>query len=172
MEVNLFGLARLIQLVLPKMRENKFGKIVNISSIGGKFAGPYGGWYHASKFALEGLSDSLRNEVKQFGIDVIIIEPGSIKTEWGDIAMDNLAKSSANSVYKKSVDKMINMVKNPAMMAKATEPIVIAKIILKSIEVKNPKIRYIAGFLAVPSIAARKLLSDKLFDKIVMSQVQ
>ncbi|WP_315816044.1 oxidoreductase [Paraflavitalea speifideaquila] len=86
LEVNLFGAARLIQLVLPGMRVQKGGKIVNISSIGRKIAAPFGGWYHASKFALEGLSDALRNEVKSFGIDVIVIEPGGIKSEWGDIA--------------------------------------------------------------------------------------
>jgi len=80
LEVNLFGTARLIQLVLPYMRKQRYGRIINISSIGGKFAGPLGGWYHASKFALEGLSDSLRNEVKPFGIDVVVIEPGGVKS--------------------------------------------------------------------------------------------
>ncbi|MES1160050.1 MAG: oxidoreductase, partial [Bacteroidota bacterium] len=94
LEVNVFGTARLIQLVLPAMHQQQFGKIVNISSIGGRFATPLGAWYHASKFALEALSDSLRNEVKPFGIDVIVIEPGGVKTEWPGIAADNLLKVS------------------------------------------------------------------------------
>ena len=81
MEVNMFGLARLTQLVLPHMREQHNGTIINISSIGGKIANPLGGWYHASKFAVEALSDSLRMEVKQFGIDVVVIEPGGVKSE-------------------------------------------------------------------------------------------
>ena len=85
LEVNVFGAARLMQLVLPYMRKAQFGKIVNISSIGGKLANPFGGWYHASKFALEALSDSLRMEIKHFGIDVILIEPGGVKSEWSDI---------------------------------------------------------------------------------------
>ena len=89
-----FGAARLIQLVLPHMRNQQHGKIINISSIGGKMATPFGGWYHASKFALEGLSDSLRNEVKPFGIDVIVIEPGGVESEWADIAIDNLKMNS------------------------------------------------------------------------------
>lgn len=94
LEVNVFGAMRLAQLVLPKMRENRYGKIVNISSVGGKIAFPLGGWYHASKFALEGLSDSLRMEVREFGIDVIVVEPGATKSEWGTIATDNLMKIS------------------------------------------------------------------------------
>ena len=77
-DVNLFGLARLTQLVLPYMRENRFGKIINISSVGGKIYVPLGGWYHATKHALEGWSDCLRTEVQRFGIDVVIVEPGAI----------------------------------------------------------------------------------------------
>ena len=87
-EVNVFGAMRLAQLLLPKMRENKYGKIINISSVGGKIAFPLGGWYHASKFALEALSDSMRNEVRNFGIDVIVVEPGATQSEWGNVATD------------------------------------------------------------------------------------
>jgi short-subunit dehydrogenase len=170
LEVNLFGAARLIQLVLPKMRENKFGKIVNISSIGGKFATPYGGWYHASKFALEGLSDSLRNEVKQFGIDVIVIEPGGVKSEWADITIDNLLKSSIKSAYKSGVEKFANFLKKST--GNNSEPIVIAKLILEGIESKNPKFRYVGGYNATMAVTVRKLLSDKLFDKMILSQMK
>src|SRR5215213_429188 len=83
LEVNLFGLARLTQLVTPHMRAAGAGKIVNVSSIGGHLGEPLGAWYHASKFAVEGFSDSLRLELHEFGIDVIVIEPGAIRTEWG-----------------------------------------------------------------------------------------
>jgi NAD(P)-dependent dehydrogenase (short-subunit alcohol dehydrogenase family) len=85
-EVNVFGLARLCQLVLPTMRAQKSGKIVNVTSIGGKIWEPLGAWYHATKFAVEGLSDCLRVEAARFGIDVIVIEPGAIRTEWAGIA--------------------------------------------------------------------------------------
>src|SRR6185312_16325893 len=92
-EVNVFGLARLTQLVLPRMRAQGDGYIVNISSMGGKIWEPLGSWYHAAKFAVEGLSDSLRAEVSGFGIKVVIIEPGNIRTEWGGIAAEKLEQT-------------------------------------------------------------------------------
>ncbi len=93
-EVNLFGLARLTQLILPHMRKQRSGKIINISSMGGRITTYFGAWYHATKYALEGFSDALRMEVKEFGIDVIVVEPGGIKTDWGSIAADHLADSA------------------------------------------------------------------------------
>lgn len=91
-EVNLFGMARLIRLVTPTMREQHYEKIVNISSMGGKIWTKFGGWYHATKYAVEGLSDCLRMELQPFGIDVVVVEPGGIKTDWGLIAAENLKK--------------------------------------------------------------------------------
>jgi short-subunit dehydrogenase len=170
LNVNLFGAARLIQLVLPSMRKNNWGKIINISSIGGKLAAPYGGWYHASKFALEALSDALRNEVKQFGIDVIVIEPGGVKSEWGEIALENMEKNSANSAYSKSVKKVAAFAKKANV--KNVEPSVIAGLILEGIETKNPKFRYIGGYMATQAIWARRLLSDKLFDKVLLGPIK
>ena len=102
-EVNIFGMARLIQLVLPHMRKQNSGKIINISSMGGKFGEPHGSWYHSTKFAVEGLSDSLRMELKPFNIDVVIVEPGAVKTEWNKIAGENLEKTSGNGAYKNLV---------------------------------------------------------------------
>lgn len=100
-EVNLFGLSRMIQLVLPHMRAAHRGYIVNVSSMGGVIWEPLGGWYHATKFAVEGLSNSLRAEVAEFGIQVVVIQPGAIATEWGAIAADTLEKTSAGSAYEK-----------------------------------------------------------------------
>lgn len=91
-EVNLFGMARLIRLVTPTMREQHYEKIVNISSMGGKIWTKFGGWYHATKYAVEGLSDCLRMELQPFGIDVVVVEPGGIKTDRGLIAAENLKK--------------------------------------------------------------------------------
>lgn len=170
LEINLFGVARLIQLVLPQMRKNGYGKIVNISSVGGKVGLPMGVWYHASKFAIEGLSDSLRNEVRQFGIDVIVIEPGGTKSEMVEIGAGDLMRVSGNTVYKglaNSIQKMYTeMAKN------AVEPTVIAKLIKKSIEARRPKTRYIGGAMAKPMLFFRKILSDKMFDRMVMSQMK
>jgi len=170
LEVNLFGLARLVQLVLPGMREQRFGKIVNISSIGGKVAAPLGGWYHASKFALEGLSDSLRMEVKPFGIDVIVIEPGGVKTEWGAIALGNASKTAERSAYKKLIDGAQNIGEKTA--EKNMEPIEIAILIKQSIEASKPKIRYVKGYLARPILFMKRWLSDRILDKVIMSQLK
>ncbi|MDR1130345.1 MAG: SDR family NAD(P)-dependent oxidoreductase [Prevotellaceae bacterium] len=167
LDVNLFGTARVTRLALPVMRKRKSGKIVNISSIGGKMAAPMGGWYYASKFALEGLSDSLRLEVRQFGIDVILIEPGGIKTEWVGIANDTMMKASGHSAYSHFAEAVS---KATSLYDKTPGPVVIAELIKKAIEAKKPKARYVKGFMAKPLIFAKKLLSDAMFDKIVLSQ--
>ena len=169
-EVNIFGLARLIQLVLPKMREQKSGKIINISSIGGSFGEPHGAWYHATKYALEGLSDSLRMELKQFGIDVIIIKPGAIKTEWNTIARNNLMKVSGQSDYQNLVQKHYKMLEKAD--EKGSDPLVVAKAILKASTTSNPKTRYAVGQGAKLLLFLRSLLSDKLFDQLLLSQVK
>ena len=93
-EVNVFGLGRLTQLVIPHMRTRRLGRIVNISSIGGKIYEPLGAWYHATKFAVEGFSDSLRVELRPFGIDVVIVHPAGIITEWNEIARNSLVERS------------------------------------------------------------------------------
>lgn len=103
-EVNVFGAMALTRLVLPHMQKQKWGTIVNITSMGGKIYTPLGGWYHGTKFALEALSDALRLEVAPFGIDVVVIEPGGIATEWGGIAADNLDAVSKDSAYKRQAD--------------------------------------------------------------------
>jgi short-subunit dehydrogenase len=169
LEVNLFGLARLTQLVLPYMRKQQYGKIVNITSIGGRMATPLGGWYHASKFAVEGLSDSLRNEVRPFGIDVILIEPGGVKTEWADIAMNHLEEVSGHTAYSAITANAIKMSKNSA---KGADPLEIAVLIKKAVAAKKPKARYVLGYMARPILFLKWLLSDSLFDKLIMSQLK
>lgn len=143
-EVNIFGLARLTQLVLPYMRAQKSGRIINISSMGGKFGEPHGAWYHATKYAVEGLSDSMRMELKQFGIDVVVIQPGAIVTEWNTIARTNLAKVSGTTAYKDLAMKHVKMLEK-ADGSMGSQPIVIAKVIEKAITAKCPKTRYAAG---------------------------
>jgi len=170
MEVNVFGLARLTQLVLPFMRKQQSGKIVNITSTSGKMASPLSGWYSASKFAVEALSDSLRTEVKSFGIDVIIIEPGGVKSEWGDIALKSLHDVSSGKAYAKMAEKIIEFAKKS--VPKNAEPEVIAKLILKAISAQNPKTRYHAGYMAGPILFLKKVLTDKQFDGLLMSQMK
>ena len=169
LEVNVIGLARLCQLVLPYMRGQHYGKIVNITSVGGKMATPLGGWYHASKFAVEALSDSLRLEVKQFGIDVIVVEPGGIKTEWGSIAFDNAVKISGATAYSQLTEKTKAAADK---FDRGIEPIEIASLIKTAIEAKNPKARYAKGYMAAPILFAKRWLSDRWFDKMIMSQLK
>lgn len=170
-EVNIFGLARLTQLVLPMMREQRSGKIINMSSMGGKIYTPLGAWYHASKHAMEGWSDCLRLELAPFGIDVIIIEPGIIETEFGDVMSGPMMERSGDTAYSemaKSVSKASN---ESYEKGGGSPPSVIADVISKVIQSGNPKTRYAKGKLARPMIFMRKILPDKLFDKAVMSQV-
>ena len=165
-EVNVFGLARLIQLVLPAMRQQRSGKIINVSSVGGKFGEPHGVWYHATKFAVEGLSDSLRMELKQFGIDVIVIEPGAIITEWAGIARQNLLNTSGNTAYKDLAQK------HAALFARAdkmgAKPIVVAKTIAKAAQSNHPKTRYATGGGAGLVLFLRSILSDRMMDRLVL----
>jgi short-subunit dehydrogenase len=167
LDVNLFGLARLTQLVLPKMRENNYGKIINISSIGGKIYTPFGGWYHATKHAVEGFSDCLRLETKPFGIDVIIVEPGAIASEWGDIAADNLRKTSAKGAYAEAANKSADGMVKTYASNQPSKPTVVAETILKAITARRPKTRYAVGYMAGTTILMRRFLSDRLFDRII-----
>jgi short-subunit dehydrogenase len=170
-EINVFGLARMIQLVLPKMREHKYGKIANISSMGGRIWTPFGGWYHATKFAVEGFSDCLRMEVKLYGIDVIVVEPGGVASEWGSIAADNLIKASGKGVYAKEAIRTAEATKK-TYAGNVTKPEVIAECILKAVTVKKPKTRYLLGSGAKLMVYMKKLLGDRLYDRIVLKFMQ
>ena len=170
MEVNVFATARMIQLVLPSMRAQKYGKIVNISSVGGKVTLPMGGWYHASKFAVEGLSDALRKEVQSFGIDVVLIEPGGTKSEMTGLGTEYLSKISGSSVYAPLAKGVIKMYAD--IVKSASDPIVIAKLVQKGIEAKCPKARYVGGSGAKLMLFLRKIFSDRMFDKMVLSQLK
>lgn len=169
-DVNLFGLAEVTKAVLPKMREQNAGTIINISSVGGKIYTPLGAWYHATKHALEGWSDCLRLEVKQFGIDVVIVEPGAIKTEF-DEAMDHQFGQTTGpyASMKKTMEKVMANTYKPGNYS---EPIVIANTISKAINTKNPKTRYAAGKMAKQTLMGRKWLSDKGFDKMIMRMIK
>lgn len=164
-EVNVFGLSELTKLVIPVMRENHSGKIINISSIAGKIWTPLGGWYHASKFALEGLSDCLRNELKDFGIDVILIEPGAVETNWAETAGDNLIKTSGDGIYSKDAQR--KAAKYNEMYGEggmAAEPEVVAEAIFRAAASSHPKARYAVPAHAKLILFFRWLLPDSIYD--------
>lgn len=166
-EINVFGLGRLTQLVIPQMREQSFGKIVNITSVGGKIYEPLGSWYHASKFAVEGLSDCLRLELEPFGIDVIIVEPGPIRTEWGSIAIKKLMRMSGHTAYAKAAQTGAKLLALSNDEKVASEPEVIANTISKALKAEKPKARYAAGTGAKFLVTFRKFASDAMMDRFM-----
>jgi short-subunit dehydrogenase len=170
-DVNIFGLADVTKQVLPYMREQKSGTIINTSSMGGKVYTPLGSWYHSTKHALEGWSDCLRLDLKQFGIDVVIIEPGIIRTEFADVVSSQMKKNSKEPAYSEYIDKVAKATQQTYAEGNGSSPDVIAELVLKAISDKNPKTRYVAGKLAKPFMFLRKMVSDRMFDKIVMSQI-
>ena len=165
-EVNLFGIGRTVKAALPHMRAQGSGTIINISSVLGKAYNPLYGWYVSSKHALEGWSDVLRLEVDQFGIDVVIVEPGMIKTNIGNYSAQYFEKYSKNSAYANFYgspdDKEENSFDN------YSDPIVIAKVIDKAIDARNPKTRYSAGAYSWILLTMRGILPDKWFDKLIV----
>ncbi len=166
-EVNVFGLSLLIQNTLPVMRKKGKGLIINVSSVGGKMSTPLGGWYHSTKFAVEGLSNSLRMEVKPFGIDIVLIEPGPILSEWSKIATDNMIKTSGEGAYK---EMAVLMARNFSLMyherhTSTSETVALS--LMKAIKSKRPKTRYPTGRYARLILFSRKMLCDRQFDKIV-----
>jgi len=172
-DVNLFGLASLTQLVIPHMREQESGKIINISSMGGKIYTPLGAWYHATKHAPEGWSDCLRLELKQFNIDVVVIEPGIIATEFGDVMIEPMLERSGSGPYSRLAQSVAKTTRESyEKEGAASPPSVIAGAIVKAISSGKPKTRYVAGKLAKPLIFIRQFLGDRIFDKAVMSQVK
>ncbi|MEM7571795.1 MAG: oxidoreductase [Bacteroidota bacterium] len=169
-EVNLFGLAEITKAVLPAMRAQQSGTIINISSVGGKIYTPLGSWYHATKHALEGWSDCLRLEVKQFGINVVIVEPGAIKTEF-DSAMDQRFGEDASGPYSRLKSSMSKVMENAYKPGNYSEPIVIAETISKAINSRRPKTRYAAGKMARQTLMGRRWLSDRGFDGMIMRMI-
>ena len=166
-EVNVFGLARLIQLVLPYMRAQRSGTIINISSVGGRLTNPLGGWYHASKHAVEALSDALRMETAPFGIDVVVIEPGGIRTEWSGIAADHLEGTAEGSAYASQIKAVANSMRSESTNKRQSPPSVIADTVEKIVTARKPHTRYVVGFGGKPLVILRRILPDRAFDRVI-----
>jgi len=171
-EVNLFGLARLTQLLLPGMRTKGAGKIINITSMGGKIYTPLGAWYHATKHALEGWSDCLRLELADKGIQVVVIEPGAIRTEFGSVLSKNLRKHLPRTAYTKFTQAVADSTDKFVRDGAGSPPEVIANEVLKAAEARKPKTRYVAGQYAKMTIFIRKWFGDRVYDRMVMSMVK
>lgn len=173
-ETNIFGLIGITQLVLPGMRRQGWGKIVNLSSVGGRLALPGGSFYHATKFALEALSDSLRFEVRGFGIDVIVIEPGAIKTAFGDTAIarvDATARpGSPYDEFRAVLKTRIREAYEGPMGRLAGDADDVARVIQNAVAAQRPKTRYVITAGARVLLILRRLLPDRGFDTFLSTQ--
>lgn len=166
-EVNVFGLARLCQLVLPIMRKQGSGRIVNTSSVAGRAVLPFGGWYHVTKYSVEALSDALRMEMKPFGIDMVMIEPGAIRTAWGHIAADHLAESSKGTPYEVAAlneSKILHFAYNSKLIS---SPKVVARAMNKAVNRRHPRARYRIGAFSGTIVFLHWLLPAKWWDAMM-----
>ena len=165
-EVNLFGLANLCRLVLPHMREAGGGRIINVASMAGHFCEPRGDWYHATKYAVVGLSQCLRMELIPFGIKVILIEPGAIATPWCDIAMDNIEACSKGTAYEAGARRHARLFRW-AYAHFASSPERVSDAMVKASLRRRPRLRYRMGFGARAFPFFAKLLPGRCFDRMM-----
>lgn len=172
LEVNVFGLARITQLVIPVMRKQKSGRIINISSVAGRSVLLYGGWYHVSKYSVEAFSDALRMELKPFGIEVSMIEPGAIKTNWGIIAADHLTESSKGTVYQELGDKEAALMKKYYSGNVFSSPSVISNAISHAVNDHHPKARYMTGFGSHTIMFFKRILPARWWDAMIRKAVK
>jgi NAD(P)-dependent dehydrogenase (short-subunit alcohol dehydrogenase family) len=173
-ETNVFGLIRLSQLCLPGMRRQRWGKIVNLSSMGGKLTFPGGAFYHATKHAVESLSDALRFEVQGFGIDVIVVEPGPIRTRFGDTAIGSITGPAggdpAYAAFNEAVAAKIKDAYEGPMGRLAAGPEAVAQVIEKAIGASRPATRYTVTAAARMLMGLRRWLPDRAFDAFLRTQ--
>jgi len=167
LEVNVFGLARLTQLVLPYMRKQGSGRIINTSSIAGKMVFYMGGWYNVTKYSVEAFSDALRMEVKPFGIDVVKIQPGAIKTDWGIIAARHLKESSAGTAYEAAGTRFADNMNWFYRTDLLSSPKVIAKAISRAVNSRRPRTHYCVGRFSVTGRIAHALFPNRWWDAMM-----
>lgn len=166
-EVNLFGLARLTQLVLPVMRQQGSGRIVNTSSVAGKMVIYFGGWYNVTKYAVEAFSDALRMEVKPFGIDVVKIEPGAIKTDWGLIAAENLRSSSEGTAYEATGNRWANSMTWYYHSNLLSSPSVVTRAISRAVNRRHPRVCYRVGLYSSSGVFFHHILPASWWDAMM-----
>jgi NAD(P)-dependent dehydrogenase (short-subunit alcohol dehydrogenase family) len=163
-EVNVFGLAELCKLVLPVMRKQGSGRIINTSSIAGKTVLPFGAWYHVSKYSVEALSDALRMEMKPFGVDVVLIEPGGIKTDWGIIAAKHLAESSKGTAYEEDALREAKLIHKGYSGNYLSAPKVVTRAISRAVNSQRPRARYRIGSGAFIMVFLHTVLPTRWWD--------
>jgi NAD(P)-dependent dehydrogenase (short-subunit alcohol dehydrogenase family) len=168
-ETNVFGLARLTQLVLPGMRRQGWGRVVNVSSMGGRLTFPGGGWYHAYKHAVEAMSDALRFEVQGFGIDVVVIQPGLIRTSFAEAAVGSIERDDGPYArFNAAVGAATaGVYENRLAQSLGGGPDAVAKAIERAVSAKRPRPRYRVTASARLFLTLRRLLPDRAWDALV-----
>ncbi|MCH3925873.1 MAG: oxidoreductase [Atopobiaceae bacterium] len=167
-DVNVFGVAALTKAVLPYMRRQHSGTIITTGSMGGRLVSFLGGWYHATKYSVEALSDALRMETKQFGINVVIVEPGGIKTNWGHIAADHLAESAKGGAYEEIATKTAEGMHRQYSGNMMSGPKVVVRAISKAVNARRSRPRYLIGMGAKPLVFLHAILPTRAFDWMMM----
>jgi NAD(P)-dependent dehydrogenase (short-subunit alcohol dehydrogenase family) len=170
-ETNVFGLIRMCQLVLPGMREQHWGRIVNLSSMGGRLTFPGGGMYHATKYAVEAISDALRFEVRGFGVEVIVVEPGLIVTNFGETAAGSVGDAEGPySSFNRDVAQATEQVYKGPLSKLGGGPEVVAKAIAGALAADRPKTRYPVTASARVMMGQRRLMPDRVWDLLMRTQ--
>jgi len=168
LNANLRGAFAAIRAASRGMMKRRSGRIINMSSMGGRIYEPLGSWYHATKFAVEGMSDALRLELAPFGIDVVLIEPGGMNTEWGAIAADSLLATSAHTAYAAQATGVARMLRSVDQKPKpSSSPDRIARAVVRAAQARRPKTRYLLGPGAKPLVTLHQFLPDRVFDAIL-----
>jgi short-subunit dehydrogenase len=169
-DVNVFGLVALTQHVLGPMRLARRGRVVNVSSLAGEFSSPMGGWYHASKFALEALSDSLRAEMRPFGIQVTVVQPGPVRTPWHERALESLQETSGTGPYSRMASAIETYHRANQDKAITSDVDQVARVIVKAATASDPRPRYRVGRGAGTAVALSRL-PDRMFDAMTRRQL-
>ena len=172
MDVNLFGMVSLTRRVIPVMRSQGTGRIVNVSSVAGRMCFCFGGWYNISKYAVEAFSDVLRMETKPFGTQVVIIEPGWAQTEWGLIAAAHLRESSAGTIYEDMAEGEASLLAYAFGHLRFPSPMGVAKAVVKASLSRRPRLRYHPGGGGVALLVLRKLLPARVWDSLLLSALR
>lgn len=174
--VNVFGLIKVTQMVLPSMRKAKTGKIINIGSVGGDFTSPGASAYHASKYAVESFSDGMRQELKFFGIDVVLIKPGGVSTDFTANARSNYPEAIEGNPYgtlRRKFNDMLDTILDPDKSSVSLlSPDKVVSVILTAATTEKPKPRYKVGALAKMIPLMKRLMSDKSFDNMLLKQLK
>ena len=171
-ETNLFGVIRVTQAVLPTMRKQGSGRIINISSGAGRIGYPGGSAYVSSKFALEGLTESMAYEIEQFGIRTVLVEPGFVRTNFGENIVITKKAQDPNSPYSQMMMQMKSSSYRRRMIENASDADLVASVVVEAATAKEPNLRYLAGKDVQQMVAAKKNMSDEEFQKMIRQGVR